>query len=220
MPAKFPVAAAAARPAARAAAMVMCLAAALGTSACLAPPKLKREADAIVARVQVPAGGARSRDLMSVCRELSGRGLGYQFGSANPGNGGMDCSGTIQHVFSRLGYRQVPRQSNHQYHWVARRGRIRHAGRLDEGVLRRMRPGDLMFWRGTYATGRRWPDISHVMIYAGRDSRTGTHFMFGGRGSGRTGRSGAGIDFFEIRPGGGEGRGSRFVGWGRPPGLR
>ena len=39
-------------------------------------------------------------------------------------------------------------------------------------------PGDLMFWTGTYETGRDIP-ISHVMLYLGREKGRGKRIMFG-----------------------------------------
>ena len=132
----------------------------------------------------------------------------------------MDCSGTIHYALSRLGYRNVPRQSNHQFYWIEKESHLHKSSDLTAGVLRRLRPGDLMFWRGTYRTGRRWPNISHVMIYMGRDPGSGRHYMFGGRSENRTGRNGARIDFFELREGESEGRRGTFVGWGSVPGMR
>lgn len=196
------------------------LLASLALVGCGPPAKLKREAATIAARAGEPSQRATGRDVQQVCWELSRRGLRYSFGSARPENGGLDCSGTVHHVLSRVGYRNVPRQSNHQYYWVKEYGRMNHENHLDAGVLRRLRPGDLLFWRGTYRTGKRWPNISHVMIYSGKDPKTGKHYMFGGRSRGRRGLNGAEIDFFILREGESEGRSGRFVGYGRPPGLR
>lgn len=190
-------------------------------ASCQGNARLKAEAEAIVARVEAPAGGVRLRHVQAAAHDLATRGLTYQFGSCRPEQGGMDCSGTVHYLLSRSGYRHVPRQSNHQYFWLQRTGRLKRASDLDEGVLRRLDPGDLLFWEGTYRTGKRYPSkISHVMIYMGKDPRTGRHWMFGGRGTGKRGINGSGIDFFELKPGTGEGRRSRFAGYGRPPGLR
>ena len=187
---------------------------------CAGKARLRREAAAVVARAQVPAHASRVRDLQAVCWDLAQRRLSYTFGSCRPENGGMDCSGTVQYALSRLGYRNVPRQSNHQYYWVRVASHLHKSSNLTEGVLRRLRPGDLLFWRGTYRTGKRWPDISHVMIYMGRDPGSGRHYMFGGRSENRTGRNGSAIDFFELREGESEGRRSTFVGWGTVPGMK
>lgn len=191
-----------------------------GLSACTGTAKLKREAAAIVAQARVPSGGARVRDMQAVCWELAQRRLSYTFGSCRPENGGLDCSGTVHYVLSRLGYQHVPRQSNHQFYWIQCQGDLHKSSDLTAGVLRRLKPGDLLFWRGTYATGKRWPNISHVMIYMGRDPSSGRHWMFGGRSGSRSGQNGSEIDFFEIGPGESEGRRSSFVGWGTVPGVK
>lgn len=200
--------------------LAVCLLAPFLAVSCGPPAKLKREAVAIAGRATTPPGGANRRDVQQVCWELSRRHLRYSFGSMRPENGGLDCSGTVHYVLSRVGYRNVPRQSNHQYYWLKEYGHMNHVSHLSAGVLRRMKPGDLLFWSGTYRTGKRWPNISHVMIYSGRDPKTDKHYMFGGRSGGRRGLNGAEIDFFILREGESEGRSGRFVGYGRPPGLR
>lgn len=189
-------------------------------TSCGAPTKLKREAVAIAGRATPPSSGASRQQVQQICWELSRQKLRYRFGSMRPENGGMDCSGTVHYVLSRAGYRHVPRQSNHQYYWVKEYGGMNHESSLTESVLRRLKPGDLLFWRGTYRTGKRWPNISHVMFYSGCDPKTGKHYMFGGRSGGHRGLNGAEIDFFLLRAGESEGRNGRFVGYGRPPGLR
>ncbi|MFM7180657.1 MAG: NlpC/P60 family protein [Verrucomicrobiales bacterium] len=187
---------------------------------CGPPARLKREAVAIAGRATAPSGGVKRKEVQQVCWELSRQGLRYSFGSVRPETGGLDCSGTVHYVLSRVGYRSVPRQSNHQYYWVKEYGNMNHESSLTESVLRRLKPGDLLFWSGTYRTGKRWPNISHVMFYSGRDPKSGTHYMFGGRSGGRRGLNGSEIDFFVLRPGESEGRSGKFVGYGRPPGLR
>lgn len=70
----------------------------------------------------------------------------YRYGGLTPQ--GFDCSGLIHYSFARSGM-EVPRTSVEQY---------RHAQRIS---LDRIRPGDLLFFRGS----RRKP--THVGIYAG-----------------------------------------------------
>lgn len=201
------------RPAVAAAALAL-------LASCAGKANLKREASAIAHRASTPASGVRTATVQQICWELAKSNLRYSFGSCRPENGGLDCSGTIHYVLSRAGYQNVPRQSNHQYFWLKEAGTIHHAGNLSDAVLRRLRPGDLMFWKGTYRTGKRWPNISHVMIYMGRNPQTGGHYMFGGRSGGQRGLNGSGIDFYPLRSGESEGRHGSFVGYGRPPGMR
>src|SRR5439155_23309779 len=40
--------------------------------------------------------------------------LGYSYGSADPKNGGMDCSGFIYYVLQQNGFPDVPRDSSQQ----------------------------------------------------------------------------------------------------------
>jgi len=181
--------------------------------------RLRQEADRVVAAVQEPQPPARVRDFQRACHSLAEMGLAYRFGGADPAGGGLDCSGAVRAALVRVGYRSVPRQSNHQYHWLATRGSLRRISRLDSSTISRLRPGDLMFWKGTHSSGPRWPDVTHVMVYMGRDPKTGKHWMFGGRGTRRTGRNGHGIDFFPLDPATATGYG-RFVGYGPVPGMR
>jgi len=193
--------------------------ASLGLVSCVSS-KLKDEAEVIVARVQPPPVPVPVREVQKVSHGLASQGLRYQFGGSHPRVGGLDCSGAVHYVFSSLGYRYVPRQSNHQYYWLEKAGTLQKRNRLDEVTLRRLKPGDLMFWNGTYNTGKRWPEVSHVMIYMGRDPQTGEHWMFGGRGSRSSGRNGNGIDFHRLEVGHGESGRGTFIGYGSVPGVR
>jgi len=193
--------------------------ASVGLHSC-ANHKLKDEADAIVSRVEVPPQPVPVHQVQRVSHQLATQGLRYQFGGSHPRVGGLDCSGTVHYVLSSLGYRYVPRQSNHQYYWLERSGTLQKRRSLDERTLSRLKPGDLLFWNGTYNTGKRWPEVSHVMVYMGRDPNTGQHWMFGGRGSRSSGRNGNGIDFHRLDVGHGEGGRGQFIGFGSVPGIR
>ena len=48
----------------------------------------------------------------------------------------------------------------------------------DNVELREMRPGDLLFWTGTYRVDRD-PPVTHVMIYLGKRKKDGKRLMFG-----------------------------------------
>lgn len=185
------------------------------------PSRQQKElAERVVARVQVPTQAVRVAQVQQVCHEVSKHRLPYVFGGESYAEGGMDCSGSVHHVLSRVGYRYVPRQSNHQYYWLVKTGEFKKASSLDERILGKMKPGDLMFWKGTYNTGKRWPNVSHVMVYMGRDPRTGKYWMFGGRGTSKRGVNGGGVDFFSFSPRESEGRSASFIGYGSVPGVR
>lgn len=111
---------------------------------------------------------------------LTEQNLGYKYGSADPAAGGMDCSGFIFYVLSNAGYKDVPRDSSGQYAWVRKNSDF-HAvlSRSGESFeLDELKPGDLMFWSGTYKIDRDIP-ITHVMIYLGKEKSTGKPVMVG-----------------------------------------
>ncbi len=152
---------------------------------------------------------------------LTERGLAYRFGSADPKSGGMDCSGAVSHILKHGGFAS-PRQSDGMYLWVEKAGNLRttrsprnHA----DPAFRELQPGDLLFWEGTYDTGKRNPPISHVMMFLGHLRSTGAPVMVGAS-SGRyySGKPRHGVSVFDFslpKPGGT----SRFVGYGPVPGL-
>ena len=158
----------------------------------------------------------RMRAVVAECWRLARQGLSYQFGSMDPSSGGLDCSGTVKYLLDRHGWPRVPRTASDQYVWLQQNGLLQQTSRsTDPGsILGRLRPGDLLFWRGTYVTNR-WPDVSHVMIYLGRDSRTGMHQMFGASSSKRRGLHGSQVDVYEFNPAK-PGR-SEFIGFGSIP---
>jgi cell wall-associated NlpC family hydrolase len=166
-------------------------------------------------RVTPPTPSATA--LARECESLARRGLSYRFGSMDPATGGLDCSGTVKCVLERSGVRGVPRTASDQYLWLQNAGTLTplRRGANPDWILSRLRPGDLLFWRGTYVTNR-WPDVSHVMIYLGRDRRTGRPMMFGARSSDSSGGiHGHAVDIYEFNP---IPRGkSEFIGFGRVP---
>ena len=162
-----------------------------------------------------PTGPATVPELRRRAEFLATRGLGYKFGGDHPTEGGMDCSGTMQFLLKSIGYTDIPRTSYAQFDWLNRKGTLKKVGffRSRERAIRNFRPGDLIFWGGTYNSGHK---VSHVMIYLGRH-RNGTHYVFGARGKKTKGLNGNGVDIFEFKP---ESTGGRLVGYGSLPGLR
>ena len=159
---------------------------------------------------------------------LTEQNLGYKYGSADPVAGGMDCSGFIFFVLSNAGFKDVPRDSSGQYVWVRKNSDF-HAVLSRSGKsfeLDELRPGDLMFWSGTYKVDRDIP-ITHVMIYLGQEKSTGKPVMVGAT-DGRTydGVRRFGVSVFDFKmPSGKPNKDdpeltSKFEGYATIPGLR
>ena len=165
----------------------------------------------------VCAGSAEN--VLAHCQRLSRRKLRYKCGACDPACGGLDCSGTVQFLLQRQGLSGVPRQADMQYLWLQKAGTLRvvDARMTQEQLLREVRPGDLLFWEGTYDV-QRTPNITHVMVYVGFDRGTGKHLMFGARGSKSKGLTGNGVDYYEFKGLRRRGRG-RLAGFGHPTGL-
>ena len=166
------------------------------------------------------------RQILDAGLALTRQNLGYTYGSADPANGGMDCSGFIYYLLTENGFKDVPRDSSQQYVWVRKAGNFnavlsRHE---DTFELDALKPGDLLFWSGTYNIDRD-PPVTHTMIYLGREKRTKKRVMIGSS-DGRTydGKQRFGVSVFDFKmpppPNSGDAKISPvFVGYGRIPGL-
>jgi peptidoglycan DL-endopeptidase CwlO len=166
------------------------------------------------------------RQILDAGLALTKQNLGYTYGSADPKNGGMDCSGFIYYVLQQNGFPDVPRDSSQQYVWVRKAGSFKAvlSRKEDSFELNALKPGDLLFWRGTYNIDRD-PPITHTMIYLGREKRTNKRVMVGSS-DGRTydGKQRWGVSVFDFKmpppPQSGDAKISPvFVGYGRIPGL-
>ena len=169
---------------------------------------------------------AKVREILEAGLELTQQNLGYTYGSADPANGGMDCSGFIYYVLQRQGFPDAPRDSSQQYVWVRKAGKFNAvlSRKEDSFELDNLKPGDLLFWRGTYNIDRD-PPITHTMIYLGREKRAKKRVMVGSS-DGRTydGKQRWGVSVFDFKlpppPKSGDSKISPvFVGYGRIPGL-
>jgi cell wall-associated NlpC family hydrolase len=169
---------------------------------------------------------AKVRQLIDAGLELTKENLGYTYGSADPTNGGMDCSGFVYYVLQHNGFPDVPRDSSQQYVWVRKAGNFNAvlSRNEDSFELDGLKPGDLLFWRGTYNIDRD-PPITHVMIYLGREKGTKKRVMVGAS-DGRTydGKQRFGVSVFDFKlpppPSSNEAKLSPvFVGYGRIPEL-
>ena len=166
------------------------------------------------------------RQILDAGLALTKENLGYTYGSADPANGGMDCSGFVYYVLKQNGFPDVPRDSSQQYVWVRKGGNFKAvvSRKEDSFELDDLKPGDLLFWRGTYNIDRD-PPITHSMIYLGREKRTNKRVMVGSS-DGRTydGKQRWGVSVFDFKmpppPKSGDAKISPgFVGYGRIPGL-
>jgi cell wall-associated NlpC family hydrolase len=169
---------------------------------------------------------AKVRTMVDLALDLAARGLNYKYGSADPESGGMDCSGFVYYVLTTTGVPDVPRDSSGQYAWLRKAKSFEAViSRKDDTFeLSELKPGDLLFWTGTYEIERD-PPITHAMIYLGREKKTNKRIMIGAS-DGRTyhgeSRYGVSVFDFKISPPSEtkEGRLSpTFVGYGHVPGL-
>jgi cell wall-associated NlpC family hydrolase len=169
---------------------------------------------------------SKVRQILDAGLALTKQNLGYTYGSADPANGGMDCSGFIYYLLTESGFKDVPRDSSQQYVWVRKAGDFNAvlSRKEDTFELENLKPGDLLFWSGTYNIDRD-PPITHTMIYLGREKRTKKRVMLGSS-DGRTydGKQRFGVSVFDFKmpppPQSGDARISpTFVGYGRIPGL-
>jgi cell wall-associated NlpC family hydrolase len=162
---------------------------------------------------------------------LTRQNLTYKFDSADPAKGGMDCSGFVHYVLNQNGITDVPRQSNEQYRWLWQGGAFRavFSHKTNTFELDELRPGDLLFWIGTYKTEHD-PPITHTMIYLGREKSTKARVMVGSS-DGRTyhdvRRDGVSVFDFKLdttKHRDGDNTPStlqpQFIGYARVPGLR
>lgn len=157
--------------------------------------------------------------LISTASTLSKKNLTYMYGSADPKNNGMDCSGTIYYLLNKNGVKDVPRSANDMYQWVMKNNSLIHVNANDFNSIdfAKLKPGDLLFWSGTYKTNNS-KSISHVMMYLGQSS-SHKPLMFGSS-DGRTYQNKKmwGVSVFDFKlPRRGEA--AKFIGYSCIPHL-
>lgn len=141
--------------------------------------------------------------LINNALELSGQHLAYKFGSMDPRNNGLDCSGAISYLLKQQEIDDVPRQADEIYKWAWKKGEFYavNGHQINSFEFAELKPGDLLFWSGTYPV-KRDPAVTHVMMYLGRD-HDNRPLMFGAT-NGRTYRgrpqSGVGVYDFKVPP--------------------
>ena len=167
---------------------------------------------------------ATVKRLLARALELTTQNLSYKYGSSDPTEGGMDCSGTVYYLLMDAGIKSPPRDAGEMYQWVWTQSRFYsvESSRSDSFEFANLRPGDLLFWTGTYDVNRD-PPVSHVMIYLGINRQTGRRVMVGaseGRRFNDVSRYGVSVFDLELpRHGPGDSGTSRFIGYGAIPAL-
>ena len=166
------------------------------------------------------------RKIVDSALELTKQNLTYSYGSADPANGGLDCSGFVYYVLTQNGVHEVPRDSSQQYVWVRKAGNFRAviSRNGDSFELDALKPGDLLFWTGTYSVERD-PPITHSMIYIGKEKGTERRIMVGASdGRSFDGKQRYGVSVFDFKLSKPKSDKDTklsplFVGYGRVPGL-
>ena len=135
------------------------------------------------------------RKIVDMALELTKQDLTYKYGSADPGNRRHGLFRLRLYVLTKNGVHDVPRDSSQQYVWVRKSGNFRAvvSRESDTFELDALKPGDLLFWTGTYSIERD-PPITHSMIYLGREKGNGRRIMVGAS----DGRSFDGIQRFGV----------------------
>ena len=163
------------------------------------------------------------RELITAALKLTERNLTYTYGSSNPDNGGMDCSGTIYHVLRGQKISTVPRQSDHICGWVMKKStftRTKDVHSFDHEIFAALQPGDLVFWSGTYEAGQREIPVTHVMMYLGKRASDGKPLVFGAsNGRSYEGQKRCGVSVFNFKVPTAKSS-SALYGFGPIPGLR
>ena len=157
--------------------------------------------------LSAPSAAPSPHDLQRACQDLAHQKIPYHFGGTS--TSGMDCSASIQALFRRLGI-HLARTSEAQANALAQQARLWRVDHREseEDVFPRLTPGELLFWVNEDSPDR----VSHVMLFLGMDGRRA--HLWGARGSGKTGLTGSGVDFYHYSPGGR--KRSRLVAHGRP----
>ncbi len=149
--------------------------------------------------------------------------LPYRFGGSTPTAGGFDCSGAMCYILKGTGL-EPPRTSADLFLWLKKAGRLNEvpasATDLKHPSFEDLRPGDLLFWEGTYApSDGRKVNITHVALYLGLEKKDDRPVMINSTdGRSYRGRQANGYGVYDFRLPKAGAR-ARFIGYGTPPGL-
>ena len=186
-------------------------------------PKQIMPTDQIAESASYPA---QVRKIIDFGLYLAARHLPYKYASADPGKGGMDCSGFVHYVLTQSGIADAPRDAREQYAWVRKAGNFKAvlAQRDDTFELDELQPGDLLFWASNFGVSRD-PDIIQTMLYIGRDKTTNARLMIGASERGTfNGQTKSGVSVFDFKVGRASPKADKeattvFVGYGHIPSL-
>lgn len=149
--------------------------------------------------------------------------LPYTARGTEPSDGGFDCSGAMYFVM-RLASLDPPRTAAAQLQWIERSGRLHEvpadALNVDHSSLKRLRPGDLLFWGrpGSVDAGTK-AEITHVAMFLGTEKKDHRPVMINstdGRSYRGVKANGYGIYDFRLPLAGAR---IAFIGYGTPPGI-
>ncbi len=165
------------------------------------------------------------QELLTIAMEtaVEMKGMPYLFGGNGPASGGFDCSGAVFYLLKKIGL-TPPRTSSAQYLWVKDGGNLHlvpeTALDTDDESFEHLRPGDLVFWTGTYVpSDDRKTKITHVAIFLGHEVSDSRPVMINAtNGRSYRGKKGDGFGVFDFRVPRPTSR-SRLVAYGTPPGL-
>lgn len=159
------------------------------------------------------------KEIIITAQALIRQNLTYMYNSSDPKNGGMDCSGTIYYLLKKFMASEIPRDSYGMYQWTLKKGKFYpiNSVQFTSSEFSQLKPGDLLFWSGTYSVNRK-PPISHVMIYLGVN-KDNQPLMFGAS-DGRTYQNKKmwGVSVFDFKLPKKDSH-SRFVGYSCIPDL-
>jgi cell wall-associated NlpC family hydrolase len=149
--------------------------------------------------------------------------LPYTARGSEPSQGGFDCSGAMYFVMRKAGL-EPPRISLAQFQWLKTNGRMHdvpaEAVDLKHPSLRKLHPGDLLFWgnHGSTDDGET-VSITHVAMYLGTEKKDGLPVMINstdGRSYRGTKANGYGVYDFRLPLAAAK---VSFMGYGTPPGI-
>ena len=98
------------------------------------------------------------QNVIKLVLALARQNLTYQYGSANPKTGGMDCSGTIYYALTTMALKDVPRSAYFQYKWVLEKGRFYsvNSQSLDSVEFSHLRRYDIYWKKQRRTTSYGW----------------------------------------------------------------